>query len=128
MPQKTPPEARIYQAIERLGTPEQQFRIGEFDLGAPVQGFQETPQISTQEEYDALPSGAEYIGPGMPWIDPLKELQAYELAMDRSLMTREQVIVELGRNPRDVPEAEPTEPATVLEVVEDEDQPDTGTA
>lgn len=75
---------------------------------------------------------AEYIGPGMPWIDPMKEVQADALAVENGFVTREQVIINRGGDPRQVPAPSTpvTEPATVLEVVDDdeEDPADTGTA
>lgn len=70
---------------------------------------------------------AEFIGPGMPWIDPLKEVQAHVIAINNSLKTREQIIRANGDDPRNIRE---TAPRTNLEVVEDaetEDQSDTGT-
>ena len=69
---------------------------------------------------------AEYIGPGMPWIDPKKEIEADILAVNAGFVTREQVIINRGGDPRQVPEQPRPEPATVLEVVNDDDEDDSG--
>lgn len=99
-------------------------------------------QAWLQGAFGSMPGGiefddlrrAEYIGPGQAWIDPLKEVQADEKAVQAGFMTREQVIINRGGDPRLVPEAPPAQPATVLEMVsdddddEDQDEPDSGTA
>lgn len=78
---------------------------------------------------------AEFIGPGMPWLDPLKEVQADAMAVEKNFATREQVIISRGGDPRDVPEVEQPDPATVLSAVpneededDEDDQSDSGTA
>lgn len=71
-------------------------------------------------------SAAEYIGPGQPWIDPLKEVQSYVLAIDNGLITREQVIRTLGGDPRTIDAPDENAPnLTVVESDDDEDESDT---
>ncbi len=84
---------------------------------AVMQGaIPEVPATASLEDIRA----AEYIGPGMPWIDPLKEVQADKLAIETGLITREQVIINRGGDPRTVPEPEP-EPAPVMESTDDDE-------
>jgi len=45
---------------------------------------------------------ADYIGDGLPWIDPQKEINAAVAAIDAGLKSRSQVIRENGYNPKDV--------------------------
>lgn len=42
---------------------------------------------------------ADFRGPGVPWIDPLKETQADALAVDKGFKSRHQVIRERGNDP-----------------------------
>lgn len=44
---------------------------------------------------------ADFRGPGLPWIDPLKEIKAEELAVQAGFKSRTQVIRERGVNPQD---------------------------
>jgi lambda family phage portal protein len=46
-------------------------------------------------------SNADFRGPGLPWIDPLKEIKAEELAVQAGFKSRTQVIRERGVNPQD---------------------------
>lgn len=41
-----------------------------------------------------------YIGQTMPWIDPQKELQAYQLAEENTYISGPEIIRKLGRNPQ----------------------------
>lgn len=41
-------------------------------------------------------TAAEHITPARPWIDPEKEMNAYEKALANQLKTREQIITEMG--------------------------------
>jgi len=43
--------------------------------------------------------GADYLSPPMPWIDPVKEITANEMAEKRLYKSRSQIIREAGRNP-----------------------------
>ena len=65
---------------------------------------------------------AEYIGPGMPWIDPLKEVQADALRVAEGFSSRPQVIRERGGDPRMVAASEAAEPR--LRPVETDDDAD----
>lgn len=49
---------------------------------------------------------AEYIPPGIPWIQPDQEVDAAIKAIDAGLLTRDQAIMANGRDPRKVPEPE----------------------
>ena len=69
---------------------------------------------------------AEFVGPAIPWIDPLKETQADVLQINSSLATREQVIRKRSGDPRLVPEKEPKDneqqPTSDSDQKEDEDE------
>lgn len=52
---------------------------------------------------------AEYIPPGIPWIQPDQEVTAALEAINGGLITREQVIMQNGRDPRKVPEVDTSE-------------------
>lgn len=45
---------------------------------------------------------ADFRGPSVPWIDPLKEINAEEKAVQAGFKSRSQVIRERGANPQDV--------------------------
>jgi capsid protein len=47
---------------------------------------------------------ADFRGPTMPWIDPLKEIHAEEKAVQAGFKSRSQVIRERGSNPATVNE------------------------
>lgn len=47
---------------------------------------------------------AEHAGPGMPWIDPKKEMDAYAIAKSQRFKARHQIITELGGDPEAVDE------------------------
>ena len=88
--------------------------------------------IPDRVDFNALKKAA-FVGPGQPWIDPLKEVQADVLAIENGLVTREQVIRMRGGDPRTVP-APDTPPAdtrpnltAVPDDDEDEDSAATGT-
>ncbi|MGN6384405.1 MAG: phage portal protein [Dyella sp.] len=51
-------------------------------------------------------TNALYIAPQMPWIDPLKEANAYGQLEDRCYISGAEVIRRMGRNPRDTLRAE----------------------
>lgn len=72
---------------------------------------------------------AEYIGPGMPWIDPLKEIQADVLAIENQLAARHQVIRGRGNDPRKVDAlsaADDAQPRPNLTVVDDDEDDEDG--
>lgn len=66
---------------------------------------------------------AEFIGPGMPWIDPMKEVQADILAIENNLIARQQVIRGRGNDPRkvDALNAGDANRPTQLALIENED-------
>lgn len=45
---------------------------------------------------------ADFRGPGLTWIDPLKEIKAQEAAVRAGFKTKTQIIRELGSNPQEV--------------------------
>lgn len=72
----------------------------------------------------------EFRGPVLPWIDPLKEIQAYREAVEAGFRSRQQVIRDLGSDPSVVDAQlqmdlfEPTRPQadTASDAVQDEGQ------
>jgi lambda family phage portal protein len=74
--------------------------------------------------------------PSLPWIDPLKEIQAHALAVENGFRARAQVVRDLGGDPREVdallaadtldvrPGGESSPPDTHAAEAADDDQPD----
>ncbi len=85
--------------------------------------------VGGEVEFSEL-ARAEFIGPGQPWIDPLKEVQADRLAVESGFKTREQVIRMRGDDPRMIRDSGPRQSAEIVEITGDEDeaesQSDTG--
>lgn len=83
-----------------------------------MQGKISVPQGINFEEM----ARAEFIGPGMPWIDPLKEVQAHAIAVAEGFKTREQIIRAQGDDPRMMRDVEPRPRAAVVEINDDDDE------
>lgn len=58
-------------------------------------------RMPRQAELASL-TAAEFRGPAMPWIDPIKEARAQEILRDAGFKSDQQVIRERGGDPRDV--------------------------
>lgn len=92
---------------------------------AILSGALQIPASAGRTAYDA-----DYRGPSMPWIDPLKEVQADELRISVGLASRHQVIRERGGDPiavdkqRERERAMEPEPQQVAEPMQDEDSDD----
>lgn len=71
---------------------------------------------------------AEYRGPAMPWVDPVKEANAAVIMVKAGFKSRSQVIRERGGNPRAVERERERERALDVEtgILDNEDQKDDG--
>lgn len=81
-------------------------------------------KISRPAEFDLRRmSNAEYRGPVTPWIDPLKEVQADALAVEKGFVTLEQVQIKRGASPEIIgrPAPAPAAPVQLALVPPDEE-------
>ena len=74
-----------------------------------------------------VPSGLrlrwEWVPSGLPWIDPLKEIQADALAVEKGFATQEQIQIKRGTDPSIIGQkpAAPKRPALAVVPSEDDD-------
>ena len=65
-------------------------------------GLLPLPEVNVLADYVANPEdylAAEWRAPAWPWVDPLKDLQAEELAQKLRIRSRDETIKKLGRDP-----------------------------